>query len=95
MTGLCAGRTTPGMGFLLKFAIFAFAAWGIWRAANRWFNLLGGNRPPEVPRQPAPPPRDPAQPRARVVEDTTPCPACGAYIAVGAAKCGRQDCPQP
>jgi hypothetical protein len=83
------------MGFLLKIAIFAFVAWGIWKTANRWFNLLGGNRPPEVPRQPDPPPRDSAQSRQRVVEDTYPCPACGAYIGVGAAKCSRPDCPQP
>jgi hypothetical protein len=87
------------MGFLLKIAIFAFVAWGIWRTANRWFNFLGGNRPPPAaPRQPAPPPQAPretVQSRPRIVEDTHPCPACGAYVALGAAKCGRPDCPQP
>ena len=82
------------MGILLKIAIFCFVAWGIWKTANRWFNLLGGNRPPAAP----PPPTQAQAPREmppRIVEDTTACPVCGAYIAAGAAKCGRPDCPQP
>ena len=87
-----------GFLFLLEIAIFAFVAWGIWKTANRWFNRLGGNRPPATPWHPAPPPqapRDTVQARPRIVEDTYPCPTCGAYIAAGAAKCGRPDCPQP
>jgi hypothetical protein len=87
------------MGFLLKIAIFGFVAWGIWKTANRWFDLLGGNRPVAKTPPPAPPPVQPSvqptvQPRPRVVEDTVPCPVCGAYVAAGAAKCGRPDCPQ-
>jgi hypothetical protein len=102
LTSLCAGRTRRGMGFLIKIAIFAFVAWGIWKTANRWFNFLGGNRPPAPPRQapppPAPPPqaaRDRVQTRPGMVEDTHPCAVCGAFVAAGAAKCDRPDCPQP
>ena len=90
------------MKYLLNLVIFGFVAWGIWKAANRWFDLLGGNRPPATPKQPVPPPQTPHEPpretpqgRMPVVEDAHPCPVCGAYIAVGAAKCGRPDCPQP
>jgi hypothetical protein len=93
LTGLCARRTTRDMGFLLKIAIFGFVAWSIWKAANRWFDLLGGNRRPAAP--PTPPPREPAPSRPPLVEDTRPCSVCGTYIAVSAARCGRPDCPQP
>jgi hypothetical protein len=94
------------MGFLLKIAIFAVVAYGIWTTANRWFNLLGGNRRPPTPPQPqaqrpaSPPPASPQPPRDNptrprvLVEDTHPCPGCGTYIAVGLSKCGRPDCPQ-
>jgi hypothetical protein len=78
------------MGFILKIVIFGVAAYGIWNTANRWFNALGGNRPPAAP----PPPPTRPMPGQRVVEDTRPCPVCGAYVAVGVAKCGRPDCPQ-
>ena len=90
------------MKYLLNIVIFGFVAWGIWKAANRWFDVLGGKRPPAAPKQPAAPPQTPretppptSQARARVVEDTHPCAACGVYVSVGAAKCGRPDCPQP
>jgi hypothetical protein len=80
------------MGLLLKIVIFAVAAYGIWTTANRWFNFLGGNRP-SVP--PTPPPPQTARTKTRVVEDTRPCPVCGAYVTAGTAKCSRPDCPQP
>jgi hypothetical protein len=88
------------MGFLLKIVIFAVAAYGIWTTANRWFNFLGGNRTP-APRppnpSPTPPPTSTQAPRekTRIVEDTHPCPVCGAYVTTGMAKCSRSDCPQP
>jgi len=77
------------MGFLLKIAIFAVAAYTVWTSVGR---LLGkpGSRPtapPPVPLQPSASPR--------TVEDTRQCPVCGDFVAVGAAKCGRADCPQP
>jgi hypothetical protein len=79
------------MGFLLKIAIFAVVAYGIWTTARRWLGLFGG-----PPRPPAPPsPREPApQPRRVVVEETRLCTVCGSYVAANAAKCGRADCPQ-
>jgi hypothetical protein len=85
------------MGFLLKIVIFAVAAYGIWTTANRWFNFLGGNRPavPPAPTPPAPPPSQTARTKTPVVEDTRPCPVCGAYVTAGTAKCDRSDCPQP
>ncbi len=79
------------MGFILKIVIFGVAAYTIWKTANRWFNLLGGNRPPTAA-APPPPPVRPMQ--GSRVEDTHPCPGCGTYISVSAAKCGRPDCPQ-
>ncbi len=88
------------MGLILKIVIFAVVAYGIWTTANRWFNLLGGNRRPPAPQ---PPPAAPAstanRPQAprekpRVVEDTHPCTVCGAYVSAGAGKCSRPDCPQ-
>ena len=79
------------MKYLLNLVIFGFVAWGIWRTASRWFDLLGGNRappPPQAPRdnQAGAPPRQ--------VEDTRQCPVCGTFVAVGAGKCERKDCPQ-
>jgi hypothetical protein len=91
------------MGFILKFIIFAVAAYTVWNTASRWFKLLGGNRRSTMPpRTPAPgsspgssqAPREAAPMRGRVVEDTHQCPVCSAYMAVGTAKCGRPDCPQ-
>ena len=55
--------------------------------AMRWLN-----RPaPPVPRR-----RQAASPRPAqtAVEDLTACRVCGAYVAAGAAGCGKPDCPQ-
>jgi hypothetical protein len=84
------------MGLLLKIALVAVAAYAIWALARRWFGLLGGGPPAKPPAQPQqPPPSAPPEPkRVRVVEDAQPCPACGAYVASAASKCGRSDCPQ-
>ena len=85
------------MGLLLKFIMLGVVAYGIWNTARRWLNVLGGDRaqtPPPVP----PPPRTPAGPtqgaRGPIIEDTRACPACGAYVSLSAARCGRPDCPQ-
>jgi hypothetical protein len=91
LTDLCASRKRREMKYLLNLAIFAFVAWGIWKTANRWFDRLGGKRPPAPPQTP----RDTPTGRPRVVEDTRQCPVCGTFIAVGAPKCERSDCPQP
>jgi hypothetical protein len=95
LTGLCARRKRREMKYLLNLAIFAFVAWGIWKTANRWFNLLGGNRPPTQPPVQPQTPRDTPAARARVVEETRQCPVCGTFVALGGAKCERPDCPQP
>ena len=81
------------MGFLLKIAIVAVVAYGVWTTARRWLGILGGGQAKEPP----PARRDtPAQaPRQPVVEETRLCPICAAYVSVGGAKCGRPDCPQP
>jgi hypothetical protein len=79
------------MGFLLKIAVFAVVVYGVWTAARRWLGLFGG-----LPRPPAPPQPGKATQSPRVViEDTRLCPACNAYVAANAGKCGRADCPQP
>ena len=36
--------------------------------------------------------RRPAEPEA-VTEELIKCPVCGTYVAPGAARCGRADCP--
>ena len=84
------------MGLLLKIAIFAVVAYGIWKTATRLFGLLGG----DAPKAPTPPPQrreapPPAAPRTPVIEDTRACAVCGAYVSVSAAKCGESGCPQP
>ena len=87
------------MGFLLKIVVFAIAAYGIWATARRFYRLFGGSE--AAARRPAPTPerRETAVPPRRagdaVIEDTRLCAACSSYVAAGAAKCGRPDCPQP
>jgi hypothetical protein len=77
------------MGFLLKFAIFAVAGYVVWTSAKRMLGLSSDKRPP------VPPPQRPSQSSPTVVADTKQCRACGAFVAVGAGRCGRADCPQP
>jgi hypothetical protein len=82
------------MGFLLKIAVFAVAAYTVWSAVTRWYGLLGGGGPKA---RPAPPPQQspqqpPSQPRAPI-EDTRQCPVCAAYVSLAATKCGRPGCP--
>ena len=59
-----------------------------------------GNPPPAPPRPPAQaPPAQPARPAppsaGPLISDASACAICGTYVAAGASKCGRQDCPQP
>jgi hypothetical protein len=81
------------MGFLLKIAIFAAVAYGVWTTVRRWTSILGGGQA----KTPSPERREtPAQaPRKPVVEEMRLCPICAAHVSVAAAKCGRSDCPQP
>ena len=79
------------MGFLLKIAIFAVAAYVAWSAARRWlgFASILTRKPTEtVERGPA------ARPRKPVVEDTRACPVCGVFIATSSRNGGRSGCPQ-
>ncbi|MFI5002820.1 MAG: hypothetical protein ACHQK9_23285 [Reyranellales bacterium] len=77
---------------LLKLAFVAVVGYIAWSLVRGWFRGLGSK--PVQPQQPAPP----VEPRAaakRVVEDTSVCAVCGAYVSSGAAKCSRFDCPLP
>ena len=85
------------MGFLLKIAIFAVAAYTVWTTVMRWYGALGG-KPPAGPvgtpsARPEPQPQYRAQPGRPTIEETRQCPACGTYVSISAAKCGRPDCP--
>jgi hypothetical protein len=89
------------MGFLLKIVIFGVAAYMVWTSAKRWLGLGTRQAPPPLregmrpPGQPQPGPQPSPVPRRPIVEDTRACAACGAYVSVSSAKCGRPDCPQP
>ena len=78
------------MGLLLKIAIFAVVAYGVWTTVRRWYGVLGGDATKK-----APPPAEREAPRRPAVEETRLCSSCGSYVSVSAAKCGRPDCPQP
>ncbi len=85
------------MGMLLKIIMLGVVAYGVWNTARRWLNVLGGDRakapaPPPTPRAPVGPAQSVRRP---IIEDTRACPACGAYVSLSGAKCGRPDCPQP
>ena len=81
------------MGFLLKIALVGVAIYAAWKTVARWKGLYDRfvGTPPRPPQAPRP---DPAKPAA-VVADAKACGTCGTYLAPGAAKCGRSDCPQP
>ena len=85
------------MGFLLKIALFAVVAYGIWKTAKKLFGILGGTADQApVPTPEAPHRRDgpaPSAPRP-VIEETRLCSVCAAYVSLSAAKCGRPGCPQ-
>lgn len=84
---------------LLKFAVLAVAGYVAWSTVRRWFGLLRGTNgapPPATSRRaPASPSPSSAASTSRgpVIEETRQCPVCGAYVSVGASKCGRPDCP--
>ncbi len=85
------------MGFLLKIAIFAVVAYGIWKTAKKWYGILGGTADQApVPKPEAPQRREapaPSAPRS-IVEETRLCSVCASYVSLSAAKCGRPGCPQ-
>jgi len=81
------------MGFLLKIAIFAAVAYGVWTTARRWAGILGGGQAKAPP--PARHETSAQAPRKPVVEEMRLCPVCAAHVSVAAAICGRSDCPQP
>jgi uncharacterized protein len=63
----------------------------------RW--LQDQTRPQDAVRKPGPGPA-PQRPTAAArdaqpasAEDLTKCPVCGTYVARGAPRCGRADCP--
>ena len=66
---------------LILIILLAFAVW----YAVRWLN----RQPTKVARH-----RQAESPRAQsAVEDSTACRVCGAYVAAGAAGCGKPGCP--
>ena len=68
-----------------KLALLILVIAAVW-VGYRWLN--GSAR--ALPR------RYPGAPRAAIrTEDLVACRVCGAYVAAGAARCGRSDCPQP
>jgi hypothetical protein len=86
------------MGFLLKIILFGVALYALWRTIAHWkglFDRLTGK--PQTPVRPAssPPPTPQAGARARVIDATSSCPVCNAYLSNAATKCGRSDCPLP
>ena len=95
------------MGFLLKIILFGVAVYAAWKTFSRWKGLwdrfVGRPDDPNIPRQPGPvpaPPPSPPQPpparqQAQVIDASTPCRVCGAYLSAAATKCGRPDCPVP
>jgi len=90
--------TTGPMGLLLKIILFGVAVYALWRTVAHWkglFDRLTGK--PQPPVRPAPPPQPPppAAARARVIDATSSCPVCNAYLSNAATKCGRSDCPLP
>ena len=100
------GPHTSGMGFLLKIILFGVAIYAAWKTFSRWKGLwdrfVGRPDEPNVPTQPnpastQPPPTQPPPPRqqAQVIDASTPCRVCGAYLSAAATKCGRPDCPLP
>jgi hypothetical protein len=91
------------MGLLLKIALFGVAVYALWKTLARWKGLYDrfvGPAPQEPPRQPPAqaPPESAAQaprPAPPAISDASACVRCGTYVAPGAAKCERPDCPQP
>ncbi|WP_395714596.1 hypothetical protein [Reyranella sp.] len=100
------GPHTSGMGLLLKIILFGVAVYAAWKTFSRWKELwdrfVGRPEDPNIPRQPGPAPTQPpptqpqpARQQARVIDASTPCRVCGAYLSAAATKCGRPDCPLP
>lgn len=74
------------LGKLLVLALLVVAVWYGWKYVGRV------NAVREAIRRGAQPQRRP-DPSSLKAEDMTKCRTCGAYVAGGAASCGRPDCP--
>jgi hypothetical protein len=87
---------------LSKLLVLAAIVFAVWYAFN-YITRLGQQQ--QQRRGPQPPPRGYGQRRqgsttgggagnAGAVEELTPCPRCGTYVAArGASPCNRPDCP--
>ena len=96
------------MGVLLKIILFGVAVYAAWRTVARWKGLwdrfVGGGTPPARPPSPSPPPSPQAPPqpqqtasasagRPKVIDASTTCRVCGAWLSSAATRCERPDCP--
>jgi hypothetical protein len=73
-----------GFGKLIVLILVILAVWYGYKYVNRV------NEVREAMRRKAP---RPGPTRSLKAEDMTKCRSCGAYVAEGAASCGRPDCP--
>jgi hypothetical protein len=76
-----------GFGKLIVLILVILAVWYGYKYVNRVNEIREALRRKAAPR----PERGGA--RRIKAEDMTKCRACGAYVAEGAASCGRPDCP--
>ena len=76
-----------GFGKLLVLILVILAVWYGYKYVNRVNEVREAMRRKAAPR----PDRGPT--RSIKAEDMTKCRVCGAYVAEGAAACGRPDCP--
>jgi len=99
------------MGFLLKIILFGVAVYAAWKTLSRWKGLYDrfvGTPPQGSQQQPSSRPTNPSAPQGApqgphpstrpapaAISDASACVRCGTYVAAGATKCERPDCPQP
>jgi hypothetical protein len=77
-----------GFGKLIVLILVILAVWYGYKYVNRVNEIREALR-----RRAAGPARGGGPNRVLKAEDMTKCRACGAYVAEGAASCGRPDCP--
>lgn len=90
------------MGLLLKIILFGVAVYAAWRTLARWkglFDRFTGREPPPPARPASPPPPAPASSgatgRGKVIDASSTCRVCGAFLSSAATRCERPDCPLP